>query len=140
MSQEQDLYPLLGSFDPSHLPIGIYAVTPEGHFVLCNAYARRLLGLPAEGPITKKSADFYADPSARERLLQRVLAAEAKGEYLENEILHLKIEGRDLYVQNNCRSLRHPDTNEVIGYMGSLMDVTDEHKYPAKLRLKPTSE
>jgi signal transduction histidine kinase len=131
MSIEQDLNHILSCFDPSYLPIGIYAVTPEGQFILCNAYARRLLELPADGSITKKIGDFYADPSAREKLLQRVLDAEAQGGYLENEIIHFNINGRDVYVQNNCRAVRHAETNELIGYMGSLVDITDEHRYLA---------
>lgn len=128
MSAELDLHPLLQTFDPSFLPIGVYAVTPEGDFINCNAHARRLLHLPLEGPISKKISAFYADAEERNRVLTRVLQAEAHGSYFEKQILHFKVKGRDLFVQNNCRSLRDPQSNEIVGFVGSLVDVTTEHE------------
>jgi signal transduction histidine kinase len=129
MSTEINLHPLLQSFDPAYLPLGVYVVTPDGCFVFCNAHARRLLHLPPEGTITQKIGDFYAHAEERPRVLARVLEAEAQGSFFENEILHFKVEGRDLFVENNCRSLRDAHTQEVIGFIGSLVDVTQEHKY-----------
>ena len=115
MSREQALNQILNNFDPSCLPIGVYVVTPDGQFLICNAAARRLLGLPADGDITKKISDFYADPAERENVLKRVAEAEAKGSYLENEVIHFKVDGHTAYMQNNCRSLRNPETKEIVG-------------------------
>lgn len=129
MSAELDLHPLLRNLDLSSLPIGLYAVTPEGCFVSCNEHARRLLQLPLHGPISQKIGDFYAQPEARARVLTHVLRAEATGSFAQKQILHFKVGGRDLYVQNNCRSLRDPQNNEVIGFTGSLVDITEEHEY-----------
>ncbi len=129
MSTELDLHPLLRNLDPSYLPIGLYAVTPEGCFVFCNEHARRLLHLPEQGPLTQKIGDFYAQPEDRARVLTHVLQAEAEGSYAQKQILHFKVSGRDLYVQNNCRSLRDPRTNDIIGFTGSLVDITEEHEH-----------
>lgn len=129
MSSELDLHPLLRNLDPSHLPIGLYAVTPDGCFVFCNEHARRLLHLPVHGALTQKIGDFYTQPEERARVLTHVLRAEAEGSYAQKQILHFKVAGRELYVQNNCRSLRDPNTNEVVGFTGSLVDVTEEHEH-----------
>lgn len=129
MCTEFDLHPLLRNLDLSSLPIGLYAVTPEGCFVSCNEHARRLLQLPLHGPISQKIGDFYADPEERARALTHVLRAEAEGSFAKKQVLHFKVNGRDVYVQNNCRSLRDPQSNEIIGFTGSLVDITEEHEY-----------
>lgn len=128
MSAKLDLHPLLRNLDLSHLPIGVYAVTPEGCFVFCNEHVRRLLQLPLTGPITKKIGEFYARPEERDRVLTQVLRAEAANLYFEKQILHFKVAGRDMFVQNNCRSLRDTGSGEIIGFAGSLVDVTEEHR------------
>ncbi len=129
MPNEIDLPPLLQCFDPSYLPIAIYAVTPDGRFMICNAHARRLLQFPSEGPLDKKIGDFYADPSERQRVLERVLQAEAKGASFWQEVIHFKVAGRNLYLQNHCRSLRDPVSQELIGFIGSFVDITEEHEH-----------
>ncbi len=129
MFAEINLHPLLQQFDPAILPIGVYIVTPDGRFAFCNAYLRRLLQLPPEGALTQMISDFYADAEERPRVLARVRQAEEQGAFFEKEILHFKVAGGDMFVQNNCRSLRDAHTQELVGFAGSLVDVTQEHQY-----------
>jgi PAS domain S-box-containing protein len=114
------------------LPIGAYVVSPDGRFVACNHSVRQMLGLGLDGPLEASLADFYADPGQRGVLLQKAIEAEAKGRYLERELVKFRVKGRDLYVEDYCKPLRDPATREIVGYIGCLVDVTKEHEIEKK--------
>lgn len=110
------------------LPIGVYVVSPDGQFISCNQPVRRMLGLPAEGQPKASLADFYADSRLRSELLQKAIAADEHGAFLEKEIIPLRVNGREIYVEDYCRPLRDPATREILGYAGCLVDVTTEYQ------------
>ena len=92
------------------LPIGVYIVTPNGHFVDCNRQVRQLLDLPLEGPIDASIADYYVDPRLREELLKKARTAEERGAFLEKEIIPFRVNGREIYLEGYCKPLRDPST------------------------------
>src|SRR5512135_860101 len=114
------------------LPIGAYVVSPDGRFVACNHSVRQMLGLALEGTLEASLAEFYADPEQRGVLLQKANEAEAKGRYLERELVKFRVKGRDLYVEDYCKPLRDPASREIVGYIGCLVDVTKEHEIEKK--------
>ncbi len=128
MSGEKRARELFEQLSLSSLPVGIYLVTPEGRFLECNTRTREILGLPLERAVDASITDFYADPSKREELLQQLEELENQGRFLEAQLIHLRVKGRDLFVRDSCRVLRDPDTEEVIGYVGCLVDVTEEER------------
>lgn len=110
------------------VPIGVYVVAPSGEILACNRPVREMLGLPPEGPVNASLASYYADPQQRAKLLEKAAAAEENGSYLQNEIIPLRAGGRELYVEDNCKPVRDPATREIIGYLGCLVDVTEEYQ------------
>ncbi len=110
------------------MPIGVYVVATDGQFIACNRPVREMLGLPLDGEANASLAQFYAEATTRNKLLRLVTEAETRGTFLQKEIIHLQVGGRDLYVEDYCRSLRDPATNQVVGYLGCLADVTIEYE------------
>jgi signal transduction histidine kinase len=119
---------LIDNFSYLHLPIGVYFVAPDGRFFDCNRSVRQMLALPLDGPVAASIADFYASPSQRSQLLEKAAEVEARGGYLEKQLIHFRVKGHDIYVENYCRSVRDPATNEIVGYAGCIVDVTAEHE------------
>ena len=118
----------LQSFNMLNLPIGIYLVAPDGHFIVCNQPVRKMFELPLEGPMEVNIADFYADPWQRPILLQKAIEADLQGKFLEKEEIHFRVKGRDLFVENYCRPIKDADKQTIIGYVGCLVDVTSDHE------------
>ena len=125
MDAQQVASELVRSFNFLEMPIGVYVVAPDGHFVACNKPVRDLLQLPDD--ITQASlADYYAMPSMRAELLRKAIEAEERGGYLEKEIVAFRVAGRRIHIEDYCKPLRDPATHEIIAYVGCLVDVTDE--------------
>jgi signal transduction histidine kinase len=118
---------LVRNFSFLDVPIGVYVVAPDGRFLACNRSVRHLLHLPLEGAVNARLADFYADAGRRKELLQKAIEAEERGWYLEKEVIHFRVKDRDIYVEDYCKPLRDPATREIVGYVGCLVDVTEEH-------------
>jgi signal transduction histidine kinase len=110
------------------LPIGVYVVAPDGRFLACNRSVRAMFNLPLEGDIRASISQFYADSKARNELLRKATEAEARGAYLEKEIIPFRVGDRKLYLEDYCKPLRDPATRDIIGYVGCLVDVTAEQE------------
>ena len=109
------------------LPIGVYLVTKDGDFVKCNPRAREILHLPQTGEdINTNINDFYCDTSERSRVIKELEECEANGKFLEKKIIHFRVKEQEIWVQAQCRSVKDPETGESIGYIGCLVDVTEE--------------
>jgi signal transduction histidine kinase len=121
-------YNQLRNFSMLDLPIGIYMVAPNGHFIVCNRPVRKMFELPPDGPLEANITDYYAEPGERPMLLEKAIQADQNGKYLEKEGIHFRVKGRDLFVENYCRPLKDADTQEIIGYIGCLVDVTGDHE------------
>lgn len=115
---------------PDDLPIGVYVVTKDGDFVECNLKAREILGLPEKGKKFKTNINhFYCNTKERIRLLKELEEAEKDGKFLEKKIIRFKVKSQNIWVQIYCRSVKDPKTGIPIGYIGCLVDVTEEENY-----------
>ncbi|MCK5058606.1 MAG: PAS domain-containing protein [Candidatus Aminicenantes bacterium] len=124
---KQRLYEVAEKNPPYDLPIAVYLVTKDGEFVDCNPRAREILKLPPTGKEIKANIkDFFCDPYERIRLLKELEEAEAEGRFLEKKVVRFKVNGEKIWVQDYCRSVKDPETGEIIGYTGCLVDVTEE--------------
>jgi signal transduction histidine kinase len=128
MDYEQAAVELIWNVSCLQLPIGVYFVAPDGRFLACNGPLRALLHLPLEGAVEASIADFYAEPGRRDQLLAKALEADARGQHLQKELIHFRVNGADMFVENFCKPLRDPATQTVAGYVGCLVDVTAEHE------------
>jgi len=105
-------------------------VTPEGRFTHCNPKIREILKISSDAEIGDYSiSDYYKDKSEREKLLQKLREREAGGDFLEKQIITLVVEGKDIIVQDYCRTNVDRATRELIGYVGCLVDITEEEQY-----------
>jgi PAS domain S-box-containing protein len=112
---------------PFDLPIGVYLVTKEGDFVRLNRRAQEILEFQQnDDEVNVNINDFYCDPGERIHLMKELEEAEASGRFLEKKVIRFNIDGKRIWVQDYCRSLKDPETGEIIGYTGCLEDVTEE--------------
>ncbi|MFC2155303.1 PAS domain-containing protein [Acidobacteriota bacterium] len=126
MDIKESLAEIAQKISPFDLPIGVYVVTQAGDFVECNARAREILKLPPTGKeINANIVDFYCDRTDRIRLLKELEDAKTEERFLEKRIQFM-VNSEKIWVQDYCRSVKDPDTGEIIGYTGCLIDVTEE--------------
>lgn len=136
MSENEQLLRLANEFTPFDLPIGVYVVTSEGHFVECNRPAREIFRLPLKGELTGLSIhSFYDDPSQREEMRQELLRSEAEGRPFE-KILSLTVNEQEIFVRDFTRSLRDKEGN-FLGSVSCMIDVTDGERSERLLRALP---
>jgi PAS domain S-box-containing protein len=127
MDAKQIAAELVRSYNFLDMPIGVYVVAPDGHFVACNRPVREMLNLPDD--VTPFSlAQFYADQKYRNILLQKAQEADERGRYLEKEKILFRVDGKEIFVEDYCKPLRDPATQEIVGYIGCLVDITDEQR------------
>jgi PAS domain S-box-containing protein len=73
--------------------------------------------------------DFYCNPSEWKRLIRETEEVETQGRHHERALITLQVNGREVCAQHLCCSLRDPETNAVVGYIGCLEDVTEQERY-----------
>jgi PAS domain S-box-containing protein len=110
------------------LPIGVYVVTFDGKIVEANRRAREILNLPREGAIEDSITKFYKDLSDRDSLPEKLRAEEAKGHFLISK-LTFKVDGKDIHIQDHARTIKDPETQQELGYLCCIMDITSEVRY-----------
>ncbi|MDX6692543.1 MAG: hypothetical protein QOF02_146 [Blastocatellia bacterium] len=110
------------------LPIGVYVVTFDGRLVEANIKAREILELPLDGQIEDSILRFYKEPSERDGLPDKLRAEEAKGQYLVSQ-LTFNVNGKLLHIQDHARSIKDPVTQEELGFLCCMMDITSEVRY-----------
>lgn len=128
MSERPSEDELLEHVDFIHLPIGVYVVDPDGHFRACNDGVRKILGLSATGPIDTKIQDYYTNPERFHELIGAALEAEASSNGFEKALVHLVVNEQDVYVEDYLKPLRQAKSGEIIGYLGCMVEVTEDHK------------
>jgi signal transduction histidine kinase len=117
--------------DLMHLPLGVYVLDVEGRFRGCNDGVRAILGLPPEGPVEARITDFYAEPERFADLCDAALRAERRGGGFRKEVVPLRVGGRGAIVENYLKPQRDPERGLLVGYVGCMVDITEEHKSAA---------
>jgi signal transduction histidine kinase len=112
-------------FDFRELPIGVYMTSLDGRFIVCNQTLRKLLDLPLEGPLNANIGSYYADPAERKAAIEHAIKQAEQGQHVERGILHLKVNTRELFVEDYCRIMEN-DKGHVIGFVGCVSDITKD--------------
>ncbi|NJC96880.1 MAG: hypothetical protein C3F07_20850 [Anaerolineales bacterium] len=112
-------------FDFQELPIGVYMTSLEGNFIVCNKALRRMLGLPLEGPVQANIEEYYASRSDRNKAIEQATQLANQGKNVERDILHLKVQDRDVYVEDYCKIMQNEE-GVVIGFLGCMVDITSD--------------
>jgi len=129
---------LLERIDPMQLPIGVYVIAEDGCLLACNQSARAILGLPLEGPVVGSIQDLHVDLDGHSDLVEAALAAERIGSPGERGVVHFEVDGREVFVEDCLQPLRSPADGRLIGFVGCMVDITDE--YQAKERNRGLQE
>ncbi|MCX6830305.1 MAG: PAS domain-containing sensor histidine kinase [candidate division Zixibacteria bacterium] len=106
------------------LPMGLYLRKKDGPILVHNDELRKILQIGNESEMPGDFGQFYADPKELERLTKE--ADDAKGEWLIGKEIRFIVHEREIWVRDTCRAISHPVTKEPIGYLGYLVDVTEE--------------
>ena len=124
-----------GLYDP---PIGVYVVTREGDFVNCNDRVREILQIPVNSPLPKSIKDFYFDPEEREKLLEKMEAGlHINSDQWMAEVIRLRVNEREKFINDFSRAIFDPETQEVLGFLCCMIDVTEEELYNRLLKSLP---
>ena len=107
------------------LPMGITIADADGRLAYANAEARRMLELPADGPLDARISDFHAEADGWQRLVARV------GEG-GRTLVHLRVGGRDMWVENHLAPIPYEDASSNGLYVGCMVDVTADHLAAAR--------
>jgi signal transduction histidine kinase len=121
------LLPQLESAPLADLPIGIYVADAGGRLVYGNREARALMALPDGDDNLGAISELYADADTWPKL---VLKAGQPGKTL----VHLVVEGRDLWVEHHLASIPYEDHEQNGLYIGCMVDVTEDHLASARTR------
>lgn len=128
MDAKQIAAELVHDFNFLDMPIGVYVVTPDGQLIACNRPVREMFRLPLDGPLQANVASFYLHPQQREQLLAKIREADEHGTLAAKDIIALRIDGKEMFVEDYCKPLRDTATKEIVGYLGCLVDVTTEEQ------------
>lgn len=113
-------------FDFRELPIGVYMTSVDGRFLFANRTMREMLGLPMEGELQTNIRDLYANPTDRDTAIEEAVRLAKEGKNVERGKLHLKVRGRELYIEDYCKTLRN-EKGELVGFAGCMVDVTRDY-------------
>ncbi len=113
---------------PLDFPIPVYVVSKDGSFLGWSKKLEEVLEVGADGLRGRNISEFYREPDNRHALLERLDVYERSGQWLEKAAVGLRTQsGRVIEVQDYCRSVRR--NGETIGYIGCLVDVTQEERF-----------
>ena len=110
-------------FDFRELPIGVYMTSIDGQFIVANRIIRKMLDLPLDGIISANIKDYYTNPADRDAVIAEAQKLTVQGKNAERAILHLKVGGQELHVEDYCKILQGTEGN-VIGFVGCWVDIT----------------
>lgn len=112
-------------FNFQELPIGVYMTSVDGQFIVANRIVRELLNLPLDGHLDANIINYYNNPADRDIVIAATKKMAEQGKKVDRGILHLKVDDRDLYVEDYCKILNDED-GKVTGFLGCMVDVTSE--------------
>ncbi|HWR81736.1 MAG TPA: PAS domain-containing protein [Candidatus Deferrimicrobium sp.] len=111
---------------PCDLPLGVYVTAKDGQFHDCNDRLRKILELPPKGPVNDNIARFYSNPTDRTILMKEADEAQPPGTFIENRSVCFNVKEREVWVSLTCRAVYVSGTNDVVGYMGYMVEITKD--------------
>lgn len=137
MSTDARALQLFQQLSAAEIPVGLYLIATDGRFLASNELCRKILVVPAQGPLPASIVPFHPKPEEFNNLLQLAQAAQRPGRFVMSAPLHLSVPGHDIYVREFIRALHDPDTAQVVGFVGTLIDITQEQRFRQLIDVLP---
>ncbi|WP_228282019.1 sensor histidine kinase [Rubrobacter marinus] len=113
---------------------GIFQTTLDGRLLTANPMMARICGYDSAEEMVETLWDIgrqlYAEPSRREEFARRM---SREGRVFEFEARFLRKDGSAIWISMNARAVRG-SSGEVVGYEGTLEDITERKEAEAELR------
>ena len=113
---------------------GIFQTTLEGRLMTANPMMARILGYDSAEAMVEEVWDIgrqlYVEPTRREQFARRM---KEEGRVFEFEARFYRRDGSVIWASMNARAVRSP-SGEVIGFEGTLEDITERKEAEAELR------
>ena len=113
---------------------GIFQTTLEGRLMTANPMMARILGYDSAEAMVEEVWDIgrqlYVEPARREEFARRM---QKEGRVFEFEARFYRRDGSVIWASMNARAVRSP-SGEVIGFEGTLEDITERKEAEAELR------
>lgn len=126
---DKQIKELFESMSVEELPVSTYLVSLGGRFLSWSPQIPDILGVESSALRSCSITDFYVDARQRKVLIDKLDRAESHGGWLENELIALRVGRQIKYVRDYCRSVEDSETGQRTGFVGCLVDVTDEGVY-----------
>ncbi|WP_350333102.1 putative bifunctional diguanylate cyclase/phosphodiesterase [Coralliovum pocilloporae] len=110
----------------NNLTEGLYQTSLEGRLLRVNKALIQMVGfeseqdLRAHGPWTR--GEWYVEPGRREQFKQLLADQDRVTDFVSE--LHHRAEGKTIWISENARLVRHPESHAPLYYEGSVRDVT----------------
>jgi len=137
MSTDAKALELFHQLTAGELPVGLYLIARDGRFLACNGLCKKILVVPAEQPLPASIMAFHPNPEERIKLLEMAEAAERQGRFIVSGPLHLSVPGNDIFVRELIRALRDPVSDQVVGFVGTMIDITQEQRFRQLIDVLP---
>ena len=119
------------------VPVGVYRTGLSGEILDANPMLAELLGFESPADVVGRPAQsFYVDPTAREVWRHRL---ETREVLRGHEIQLVRQDGSTIWVRDSGRELKD-DSGALIGYEGTLEDVTERRHFEERLQAMVESQ
>lgn len=119
------------------VPVGVYRTGLSGEILDANPMLAELLGFGSPADVVGRPAQsFYVDPTDREVWRQRL---ETRDVLRGHEIQLIRQDGSTIWVRDSGRELKD-DSGALIGYEGTLEDVTERRHFEERLQAMVESQ
>jgi PAS domain S-box-containing protein len=112
-------------------PVGIYELDRSGDCLFVNEHWCELAGVDAEAALGRGWEDMI-HPADLETVIAEWTAASDHGREFALEYRYLRPDGEVVWVAGRAVAVRDHD-GEVLGYLGTVVDVTDRKRFQARL-------
>jgi PAS domain S-box-containing protein len=113
--------------------MGIYRTSPEGHILMANPAAIRILGFDSFQELAQRDLETSGFKNTQQRKEFR-LRIEHDGYISGFESIWLKKDGSPVYIQESARALRN-EKGDILYYDGTFEDITTQKKAKEALAL-----
>jgi PAS domain S-box-containing protein len=130
MGNDEMAINIFHEFPLTQLPQAIYLVSIDGKFLECSNLFKSILEIPDSNNILDDNIfNYYDNPREWDALLSKHLGIGLEKDKFINEIRIFRIGDHKAFIKDCSKALFHPETNEIIGLVGYINNITQDETY-----------